>query len=169
MDGSTERQAFFFSLLEKPPYMITGTLPQRLARIRHIHLYYRERKPHVPSTAFNPNWTANRICSSCNFCQWLESITKFMTALQTIEIFLHLRDWDCPCPTMNDAWVVRLLALQQRSKAVITLVVIPSIEQHGHTMLLPALPQLDAFMSKLRKELTRLRESRDAVIDIPDT
>jgi hypothetical protein len=169
MDGSTERQVFCFSNLDKPPYMITSTLPQRLAKIRHIHLFYREIKSHVPPTEFNPKWTVDRKCSTCNFCHWLESIPKFMTALQTIEISLNFPGVTCPYPSLSHAWVVRLLQLQQRSKAVIKVVMIPNIEQHHHRVLLPILPQTEASMLKLQKELTRLRESKDAVIDISET
>lgn len=168
MNGSTERQSFRFSNLDKPPYMIISTLPQRLAKIRHICLNYWENRSHVPPTEYNPKWIVDRKCSTCNLCHWLESITRFMTALRTIEISLYLARKSCPCPAMNHAWVVRLLELQQRSKAVIEIDVIPSFQRYGVSVLQAVRSQDDAFLLKLRKELTRLRESKDAVIDIPE-
>lgn len=169
MCTSTERQAFFFGELDKPPYMITGTLPQRLAKIRHIHLYYREGKVHALPTEYNSNCIADRKCSSCNFCHWLESITKFMTGLRTIEISLSLPGRHCPCPALDHAWVIRLLELQQRSKAEIKVSMVPFLTTpHNLSSQLELLRQTDAFMLELRKELTRVKESNDAVIDIHD-
>jgi len=166
---STERQVFCFSHLDKPPYMITGTLPQRLARIRHIHLHYQESKCHVPPTGFNPNWTVDRKCSTCNFCHWLEAVTKSMTGLRTVKISLYLPGKYCPCPTLNHAWVVRLLELQQRSKAAIEVALFPNLEKHDAPLLPALLWRTHAFKLQLQKELTRLRESKTAAIKVSDT
>lgn len=168
MDGSTERQVFSFGELYRLPYMISSTLSQRLAKIRHITLVYMESSGHTPPTDFNPNWKFDRRCSTCDFCHWLEAITQSMTGLRTIEISLSLPGRHCPCPTLDHAWVIRLLELQQRSKAEIRLSMVPFLAPHHYSSHPELLRQIDAFMLKLRKELTRVKESNDAVIDIPD-
>jgi len=166
MDASTECQVFFFSQIDKPPYMTTSTLPQRLAKIRHIHVHYTEYTGHVPPTVFNPNRTVDRRCSTCNFCHWLETITKYMTGLRTFEISLRFHNGSYPSLSLSHAWVVRLLELQQRSKAMIKVVI--DHGQHRNSVPPGSPRQTDAFMLELQKELTRLRESKDAVIEIPD-
>ena len=157
-----ERQIFCFSHLDNPPYFINATLPQRLAKIRRIHLHYEECKAHNPSTEYDPNWSLGRSCSTCNFSYWLEAITRSMTGLKFVKITLMIPGLQCPCPTLKDAWVVRLLQLQRQSNAVVKVVSIA----HPNTGLIKSerikiLRQTRVFGLQLKDYLDRIRRSKE--------
>lgn len=157
-----------FSNLDKPPYLIKGTLPQRLAKIRHIHLHFKESSAHRSNTECKSSWAPNRQCSRCSFSHWLEAITDSMTGLRSAEISLLVPGYGCSVPTLTDAWVVRLLTLQQRSKATLMIRTVPPDQSIYRRLSDEGLRQIGAFDLQLKKKLAQLREVKDAIIDIPE-
>lgn len=107
---------FNFIDLHKPPFFITGALPQRLAQIRNVHLVYDQNKM-VKRTQHSGCSTArywHRVgeCTFCNTIHWLNGIKKHMTNLQNIEAFIFLEK-KREMLKVNEAWIQRLFDLQQ--------------------------------------------------------
>lgn len=106
---------FNFIDLHKPPFFITGALPQRLARIRNVHLVYDQNKM-VKRTQHSGCSTArywHRVgeCTFCNTIHWLNGMKKHMTNLQNIEAFIFLEK-KREMLKVNEAWIQRLFDLQ---------------------------------------------------------
>ena len=108
-----------FGVRGRPPYFIYSTLPQRLAQIRHIKLDYVEgwRQEHHQKRCKNPDPYAVK-CNECNLCQWLVCIAKYMTGLRTVDISMKFMEPRTKAVSFDDDWVVALLDLQRKSKAV---------------------------------------------------
>ena len=108
---------FNFTTLHNPPFFLRRALPHRLAQIRSIHIAYNQNnlvksnpRNHVGcSTARYMHQVGE--CTFCNPIHWLDGIKKYMTGLQSVEVYIFLEK-KRQMPFMGDAWVVRLFDLQ---------------------------------------------------------
>ena len=127
-----------------------SVLPQRLAQIRRIGLYYQETPGSKSCQKVSQAKHRARQCLGCNFCHWLELIKRCMIGLRAVNLFIYLNLVESNKPSFNDQWVQRLLALQQRTNVITDLEVKPC-----DWVALPMVESLGRFETQLKAELFR--------------
>ncbi|KAL8791697.1 MAG: hypothetical protein Q9195_005704 [Heterodermia aff. obscurata] len=168
IDMYYERQTFCFDKLGRPPYFIRGTLPHRMSKIRDIHLHFYYAGILDLDDACQPTPEHMRQCHECSFCCWLDLIQSSMTGLRTVEMTTtvpHVVN-HAIYPTMQNAWVARLLVFQHAIKADINFEL---IAPDSYIMRNADLEALKDFETQLRTELARARARNAAVIDVLET
>ncbi|KAL8686020.1 MAG: hypothetical protein Q9218_007399 [Villophora microphyllina] len=177
-----EPQIFRFKVGQRPPYFLRATLPQRLARIRHIHLLYiypEQCYPHPQPMETNLSLKHIKVCADCGFCYWLDAIQKSLLGLQTIAVTIASTEearlsMRTARGLIDDAWVPRLLALRERLKvkvAVDTKMIYADGSENagrGGTFVARYTRELQLFEARFKEKLEGRREPFDAVIDIPN-
>lgn len=88
-----------------------------------------------------------------------------MTGLRTVEMTITVPHLEEPAnyPTMKNAWVVRLLALQHTTKARISF---RAVAPDSIVMEDEDRQPIKDFESQLKTELARVKGLNDAVIDV---
>lgn len=144
-------QAFFFNSLDEPPYFMYNIRPQHLAQIKRIEFVWHSNTIQSPCASVSRAMHRMRRCQTCNLSRWVRLINQYMTGLVDIEIFLVINDGKAP--SLQDAWVQRLLVLKEGSNSnrKVTL----RTESWGTgKMYAPQLQSLERFQSNLAMDLT---------------
>ena len=107
-----------FSIFGRPPYFLYNTDPQRLAQVHHLLLDYVKTDRYAHSKTCRSTNPYQIKCSECNFENWLKHVTKYMTGLCTIDLYMGFRPKRSDVPSYKDSWVLALLGLQTKLKAI---------------------------------------------------
>ena len=86
-----------------------------------------------------------------------------MTGLQSVELSHYLSGNDFSYPNLKEAWVIQLLELQRRSKALIKFVALPraGIALEPGSEVAELMKRRDVLGALLQNELNRVREAHD--------
>ena len=151
-----------FGIRTKAPYYIYNTLPNRLARVRHVQFDYimDTPKPHNTHCKISNPYAVR--CPDCNLWNWFRLVAKYMTGLRILDIFMRLKTLNDRLPSFEDTWVAALLHLQAKSKSVrkFDLIVVGSKQILQNPANRSEIRKCQMLKSRLIGRLAEIKQSR---------